>query len=278
MSRPKTLLGRGVALLMATGAMAIIALTSTTPANAAVETASVSTHSQSISASVLSASNDPSTWEYSIAGALKLNGKPIKGVTIVATLGSFSNKATTDVTGRWMIPVPTAGKYTVAVDQSTVPSGFKVANPTMVADLTQVSFAAVLFKFDGQAVATENVGAQLVGRLFAGLNVGLLLALGAIGISLIFGTTGLTNFAHGEMVTMGALSMWLFHAVLGLPVIVAALIAVALTGAFGWAQDAWLWKPLRRRRMGLVQMMIVSIGLSIVVRYTYQLFFTSSTK
>ena len=37
-----------------------------------------------------------------------------------------------------------------------------------------------------------------------GITFSLLLALAALGLSLIFGTTGLTNFAHGELVTFGA--------------------------------------------------------------------------
>jgi branched-chain amino acid transport system permease protein len=55
-------------------------------------------------------------------------------------------------------------------------------------------------------------------------------------------------------------------------------VAVLVTGAFGWVQDAALWRPLRKRRMGLNQMMIVSIGFSIVVRYVYLLIFDGDTK
>jgi neutral amino acid transport system permease protein len=260
--------------MLAALAMAAGLLTVSAPANAAApaHTATV-THSHTISAA-----SDPSTWAYSIGGALKLNGKPVAGVTVTATLGSNSYKAVSDATGRWNIPVPDAGKYTVAIDQSTLPKGFAVTNPTMTADLTQFSFAAVLFKFGGQVIQTESFGSQLIGRIFSGLNFGLLLALSAIGISLIFGTTGLSNFAHGEMVTLGALMMWLLHAAMGWPIVLAAALAILVTGAFGWTQDALLWKPLRKRRMGLNQMMIVSIGFSIVVRYLYLLLFNGDTK
>ena len=41
-----------------------------------------------------------------------------------------------------------------------------------------------------------------------GLRFGLLIAMCAVGLSLIFGTTGLTNFAHGELVTLGAVVAW----------------------------------------------------------------------
>jgi neutral amino acid transport system permease protein len=272
LSRPSTRLGRGWAYLMAALALASSALVISAPAQAATPS-----HT-SVSTSTHIKSSDPSTWQYSIAGSLKLNRKPVKGVTITATLGSFSGKAVSDAFGEWNIMVPKAGVYTVAIDQATLPSGFTVTNPSMQADLTETTFAAVLFKFGGQTTSTVDIGSQLVGRIFAGLNFGLLLALAAIGISLIFGTTGLTNFAHGEIVTLGALMMWLLHAALGWPIVLAAVAAMAVSGAFGWLQDAFLWKPLRKRRMGLNQMMIVSIGFSIVMRYIYLLTFNGDTK
>ena len=222
--------------------------------------------------------SDPNSWQYTIAGTLKENGKPIKGVELVATNGSFSNKATTDAFGAWTIMVPDAIVYKVAIQTNTLPAGVSIAVSTKEADLTQTSFASVLFTFSGQTVHTESFANQFAIRLFAGINYGILLALAAIGISLIFGTTGLSNFAHGEMVTLGALMTWLLHAVMNLPILVSGILAVLVVGAFGWLQDAALWRPLRKRRMGLNQMMIVSIGFSIVARYVLLLFFNGDTK
>jgi branched-chain amino acid transport system permease protein len=256
---------------------AMAVLFSVLMSGAPVAHAATQTHTQ-VSTSVLQASSDPSTWEYSIAGTLKNNGKEVKGVVITATLDAFSAKATTDEFGEWTIMVPKAGIYTVAVDTSTLPAGATLAEPSKKADLTEVNFAAVLFKFGGQIRHEQSFADQLTVRIFAGLNFGLLLALAAIGISLIFGTTGFSNFAHGEMVTLGALGMWLFHIVLNLNIILAGLAAVLMVTAFGWAQDSGLWKPLRKRRMGLNQMMIVSIGFSIVARYIFLLFFGGDTK
>ncbi len=272
---PKRKISRALAFLFATLALAATAISVSTPASAA----GVDTAKNHSSAVVLSgASSDPSTWEYSIGGALKLNGKPVKGVTVVATNGNFSAKSVSDVDGKWLIAVPDAAIYKVSIDKATLPAGMAIANPLMEADTTSFSFAPVLFKFAGQTIQTVSFGDQLVGRLFSGLNFGLLLAIASIGISLIFGTTGLSNFAHGEMVTLGALMMWLLHASMGWPVILAGIVAVLVTGAFGWVQDAALWRPLRKRRMGLNQMMIVSIGFSIVVRYVYLLLFDGDTK
>ena len=218
------------------------------------------------------------TSNYSISGTLKQNGTPIAGAEITAVLGTFTKTVASDAEGKWLVPVPEAGKYEVSLKPSSLPKGFKVVNPTMTADLSQVSSAAVLFKFAGQTVHTQSFTDQLTIRLFAGLNFGLLLAMAAIGISLIFGTTGLSNFAHGEMVTFGALMTWLFHVVFNLNVVLAGIGAILAVAAFGWLQDAAMWRPLRKRRMGLNQMMIVSIGFSIVARYLLLLFFNGDTK
>ena len=114
-------------------------------------------------------------------------------------------------------------------------------------------------------------------RLINGLNFGLLLALAAMGASLIYGTTGLSNFAHGEMVTWGALVALVLTSFWAWPFWIGIIVAVIMGGVLGLALDAGLWRPLRRRGLGVVQLMIVSIGLSLALRYTYQYFIGGAT-
>lgn len=117
---------------------------------------------------------------------------------------------------------------------------------------------------------------QFAQNFLNGITFGLLLALASVGLSLIYGTTGLSNFAHGEQVTFGAVMTYVlatddlvsfplipYEFSFGLPLWLAATIAVIIAGATGWLQDASLWGPLRRRGVGNVQQMIVSIGLSL---------------
>jgi branched-subunit amino acid ABC-type transport system permease component len=111
---------------------------------------------------------------------------------------------------------------------------------------------------------------QILPRLATGLIFGLLLALASIGLSLIYGTTGLNNFAHGELVTFGGLMGYTFSALLDLPAVVGIAAATVLGGLFGYVQDLGLWSPLRRRGVGLVPLMIVSIGLSLALRYVFE--------
>ncbi len=110
----------------------------------------------------------------------------------------------------------------------------------------------------------------------AGLKLGATIALAAVGLSLIFSVTGLVNFAHAELVTLGAVLAYAFHVAgigPGMPLVLAAIPAILLVGAFGWGQSRYLWLPLRRRRASLISMMVVSIGLSFALRSLIQLFF-----
>lgn len=223
---------------------------------------------------------------YTIAGTFvqddaEGNEVAVPGVRVTASLDDFTGESISNEWGEWEILVPSPGLYKVEVDVSTIPDGFSLTNieeNIKEADLTQTDFAAVLFTFGESVSNVQSFEEQLLIRVFAGINFGLLLALAAIGISLIFGTTGLSNFAHGEMVTLGALTMWLTYATLNWNIFLSAIVAILVVTAFGWAQDSGLWKPLRKRRMGLNQMMIVSIGFSIVARYLFLLFFGGETK
>lgn len=109
--------------------------------------------------------------------------------------------------------------------------------------------------------------------LYEGIKFGLIIGLCAIGLSLIFGTTGLVNFAHSEMIVLGAVIAWFFNVTLNLHLLIAAPIAMLLGGLFAVGLDSGLWRPLRKRGTGVIAMMIVSIGLSILMRYTLLYFY-----
>lgn len=220
-------------------------------------------------------------FQNSISGFLRNAGQPLEGVKITAEGNGFNGSTTSAASGAWTISVPTQGSYKVTLDESTLPEGVKLAdgqeNPRTVT-FNQTSNASTIFAFGaGIVVHQESFFTGLLNRLVAGLSFGLLLALSAVGLSLIFGTTGLTNFAHGEMVTLGAVVLFSLSAI-GTPFWLAVIAGLVAGVAFGWAQDAWLWKPLRRRGTGVVPMMIVSIGLALAARYVILFFFGGATQ
>lgn len=199
---------------------------------------------------------------------------PVPGVTVTVTSGGTEIATVeTDDQGVAVVTVPTPGPYTVEVDVTTLPAEFTGLaldqNPrdTQVDPGTARNLNLVLKEAGSAPAGASSPWSTLPQLLVSGLRFGLLLALAALGLSMIFGTTGLTNFAHGEFITIGAfLTLW-FNNTFQWPFVLAAVLAIALTAAYGWANDAGLWKPLRVRGTGLIPMMIVSIGLSIFVRY-----------
>ncbi|ACZ29149.1 inner-membrane translocator [Xylanimonas cellulosilytica DSM 15894] len=124
---------------------------------------------------------------------------------------------------------------------------------------------------EGDASQRELTLGQVWQQVGSGLRFGLLLALASIGLNLVFGTTGLSNFAHGEQVTLGAMFGYLSINVWGLPVWLAIPVTLVIAGATGWVQDTALWQPLRRRGTPVMQAMIVTIGLSIALQFTIQM-------
>ncbi|WP_154814249.1 branched-chain amino acid ABC transporter permease [Actinophytocola xinjiangensis] len=225
-------------------------------------------------------------------------GTPVAGVVVTVRDGDEElGTTTTDARGNGTaVQVPDKGRYTLVFDTSGVPAGFAggelYAVDKEVGEAHTLNTQRVLVSLKEKAnggvvpsapVERESAGPTvslpiLVQRLVSGLNLGLLLAIATIGLSLIHGTTRLTNFAHGENVTFGALIAFLFCVVLGLPLVVAGLISVAAGAAFGWLQNAGLWQPLRRRGVGLIPVMIASIGVGLAVRYLYFAIFGSGTR
>jgi neutral amino acid transport system permease protein len=216
-----------------------------------------------------------------VQGLIRNAGEPVPGVRITVEGAGFSGEATTGADGRWAIPVPGPGEYTVTLDDSTLPEGVTLRNPdrnpidTVVNGNQQKS---VLFAMGKSTAVTTGRSTQAVDRLAQGLRFGLLIALAAVGLSLIYGTTGLTNFAHGEMVTLGGIVAWYFNVNAGMPLILATVVTIVLSGVFGYVIDFGLWGPLRRRGTGLIAAMIVSIGLSLLLRYLFLFVFRGSTQ
>lgn len=187
--------------------------------------------------------------------------------------GNEVGTGTTDENGDWSVSVP-VGTYSVLLDVSTLPEGVDLRNPDknpaeVVIDTPGKSKGA-LFPL-GEAAVSEVTAIEWVQLFVDGLKLGLLLAMCSIGLSLIYGTTGLTNFAHGEMVTFGAMMAYLFH-VTGVfgwqsSLLVAAVFVLFITGVAGGVFNQFVWRPLRRRGVSLIAALVVSIGFSIFLRY-----------
>lgn len=209
--------------------------------------------------------------------------EPISGVTISATgANGFSGEGISDASGKWKIEVPAAAVYEVTINQEQLPSGQALTDAskaTFKANVISLGFdVTILFPIGPGVEKTSNLerSAQL---LADGLILALVIALAALGLNLVFGTTGLTNFAHGELLTLGGLLTYYLSAIVGLKVFFAIPLAIILAGFIGgYLQDKFLWQPLRKRGTGLIAALIVSIGLAILIRYFFLFIFGGDTR
>jgi branched-chain amino acid transport system permease protein len=223
----------------------------------------------------------------------------------------FTATVTTSADAVPAVAVPETGRYTVTLDPATLPADQPLPDgaPAEVEVVAQTGGTArAAFRVgegaaapsptaeettsapadggeDTTTVDGEGVGAapegdasqgafswgQVWQQVGSGLRFGLLLALASIGLNLIFGTTGLSNFAHGEQMALGAALGFITINQMGMPIWLGGVLTIAVCALTGLAQDAGIWRPLRRRGTPVMQMMIVTIGLSIALQYVIQL-------
>jgi neutral amino acid transport system permease protein len=219
---------------------------------------------------------------------------PVEGTTITVEGITFT-EVTTDADGAFLVDGLESGAYLVSIDPSNLPEGVTLRNPDAVTrdlnvDAGRTSRALFALTTSELDAAAADEGSDF-GRRFAqltveGLKLGLYLAMAAIGLSLIYGTTGLSNFSHAEMVTWGMLSTYFFNwyglagalgfmsgwpAPLGggVNLIVAAFFGVIAGGCLGYVIDRYILRSARRAGVSVISQMVMTIGLSIGIRYIF---------
>ena len=96
-----------------------------------------------------------------------------------------------------------------------------------------------------------------------GLVQGGFFALFAVGLVLIFGVMGVVNFAHGELVMVGAFTIWVLHAQAGLGYIPAIACAIVLVTVIGLVMERLLFRPTRTDPLAGL---ICSIGILFILQ------------
>jgi neutral amino acid transport system permease protein len=135
-------------------------------------------------------------------------------------------------------------------------------NPAWVALIILALIAVALIIGEGlQEFAQRSVNGIVSGSYFA---------LGAIGLTLVYGILKLVNFAQGDMLTFGAYIAFTFDATLDLPLALALVAGVLATAALGVAQELAMWRPMRAKKAGMLQLLLMSLGLAFVLRYAIQ--------
>jgi branched-chain amino acid transport system permease protein len=210
-------------------------------------------------------------------------GKALSGIGIsIVGPNGFSAKVATDGEGSWEVPILSKGSFSATINVDDLPEGQALTNPeksTVKANVFMLGVDLRLLFPVGPGVVQASLLERSAQLTLDGILLGLIIGLAALGLSLIFGTTGLTNFAHGEILTLAGLLTYYLSAIVGLPVLLAAPLAVILGAVIsGYLQDKYLWKPLRRRGTGLIAMLVVSIGFAIFLRYFFLFIFGGDTR
>jgi branched-subunit amino acid ABC-type transport system permease component len=100
-----------------------------------------------------------------------------------------------------------------------------------------------------------------------GIVSGSVLAISALGITIIYGLLRIANFAYGDYLTLGAFMAFWVNVSLGQSLILATLFAVVAIALFSLGLEYTFWRPLRRRGADFVSLFLSSLGLALVLRY-----------
>ena len=124
-----------------------------------------------------------------------------------------------------------------------------------------------------------------------GLLLGIIISVASVALSLLYGVTRIVNFAHGEIIALGAIMTLFFSnpidsrvlfldrdSPLGMNFTFSIIISIIICGIFGGLLEIFLFKPLRKSEVGNIAVLVVTIGLSIFFRHIYLLFATGKVQ
>lgn len=210
-----------------------------------------------------------------LRGELEDNDEPVAGVDVIVSTpdGEEVATATSDEDGAWAVELPGPGEYLVELDVDTLPEEVGLRDPDrnpLEAEVREGQERRLVFALGESTRDTTETSDRALELFVDGIRFGLIIAMAAIGLSLVYGTTGMVNFAHGEYVTFGAMVAFFFNASVAGPelqLIPATLLALVVGGLLAGALEVGLWRPLRRRHVGVVTALVVSIGLALFLRH-----------
>jgi neutral amino acid transport system permease protein len=146
--------------------------------------------------------------------------------------------------------------------QKSLLAAYGLSRPTWLG-LGLLAVLAVLAAVEGIVPAGQ---VTLNGLVSAGTY-----GLGAVGLTLVFGVLRLVNFAHGDLLTLGAY-LTLAFAGAGAPFWAAAAAAIVATSLVTVLLDRLVWQQLRGAEASTLQLFLTAIGLALFLRYTIQFF------
>ena len=142
--------------------------------------------------------------------------------------------------------------------------------PAAIAAVVLANIIAILVVYHGLHDVTQ--------RGINGLSLGAIYSLGAVGLTLVYGILKLVNFAHGDFLTFGAYMAYLVNVTWGLPLVYGVAFAIATTALLGVVLEKGMFAPMRRRGAGILQLLLMTLALGFVIRYTIQFIWSTELR
>ena len=117
---------------------------------------------------------------------------------------------------------------------------------------------------------------QILQYVINGISIGAVYAIIALGYTMVYGIAKMLNFAHGDVIMVGAYISFCVTNYLGLPAIVAVLAAMVVCTVLGIVIEGLAYKPLRGTSS--LAVLITAIGVSYFLQNAAQLIWTSNSK
>jgi len=115
---------------------------------------------------------------------------------------------------------------------------------------------------------------NILEQLINGLRTGSIYALIALGYTMVYGIAKMINFAHGDIIMVGAYTLYVFIGLLKLPLIAAIILTVAFCAVLGMTIEKIAYKPLRKAPP--LAVLITAIGMSYFLQSAALLLFKAT--
>lgn len=109
---------------------------------------------------------------------------------------------------------------------------------------------------------------QFVQQVVTGLSIGSILLLVALGLSIIYGSMGIINLAHGEFVMLGAYAAWTFQHFFGLGLLASLVPIFLVVATFGWLVERYVLSFLNNRPLDTI---LATWGVGIILQQAVRL-------
>ncbi|WP_422370051.1 urea ABC transporter permease subunit UrtB [Hoeflea sp.] len=116
---------------------------------------------------------------------------------------------------------------------------------------------------------------SITSAVFLGLSIGSIFLVAALGLAIIYGTAGVINMAHGELIMLGAYSTYMMQTALGLPFFLCIPLSFVIVGLIGYVIERLLISSLYNRPLDTL---LATWGVSLVLMQGVRIIFGSDPK